>query len=119
MLPESSSRGADVSSQRSPTTSQSENSVPLMVVEKVDPGAPSHGEVPGTAAYEQRRADAAPDLVFKSEDPNKPRSRSTSSSARVANLTSIPQTVVTQGDSVSDSQNQAETRSGGFAEGKQ
>lgn len=40
-----------------------------MVVEKVDPSSPSHGEIPGTAAYEIRKADAAPDVVLKAPDP--------------------------------------------------
>ncbi|CAD0101113.1 unnamed protein product [Aureobasidium mustum] len=37
--------------------------VPHLVVEKVDPAAPSHGDVPGTDAYEMRTADAQPDEV--------------------------------------------------------
>ncbi|KEQ60165.1 uncharacterized protein M437DRAFT_55106 [Aureobasidium melanogenum CBS 110374] len=37
--------------------------VPHLVVEKVDPSAPSHGDVPGTDAYEMRTADAQPDEV--------------------------------------------------------
>lgn len=38
-------------------------SVPRTVVEKVEPDRPSHGDVPGTAAYDQRKADAVPDMV--------------------------------------------------------
>ncbi|KAH0291677.1 hypothetical protein KCU62_g2512, partial [Aureobasidium sp. EXF-3399] len=37
--------------------------VPHLVVEKVDPSAPSHGDVPGTDAYDMRTADAQPDEV--------------------------------------------------------
>ncbi|KAG9663964.1 hypothetical protein KCU64_g984, partial [Aureobasidium melanogenum] len=37
--------------------------VPHLVVEKVDPSAPSHGDVPGTDAYEMRTADAQPDEI--------------------------------------------------------
>ncbi|THW16675.1 hypothetical protein D6D23_08448 [Aureobasidium pullulans] len=37
--------------------------VPHLVVEKVDPSAPSHGDVPGTDAYDMRSADAQPDEV--------------------------------------------------------
>lgn len=37
--------------------------VPKMVVDKVDPQTPSHGEVPNTPAWEMRRADAEPDVV--------------------------------------------------------
>ena len=40
--------------------------IPKTIVEKVEPDQPSHGEVPGTAAYEKRRADAEPDEVLKS-----------------------------------------------------
>ncbi|KAI9823363.1 MAG: hypothetical protein M1826_007774 [Phylliscum demangeonii] len=47
-------------------------SVPLTVVEKVDPFAASYGEVPGTLAYDMRQADAAPDVVVASEDPAVP-----------------------------------------------
>ncbi|KAF3020404.1 hypothetical protein E8E15_005407 [Penicillium rubens] len=42
--------------------------VPRTVVEKVDPDEPSHGEVPGTLAHEQRLADAVPDVVTKASD---------------------------------------------------
>lgn len=41
--------------------------VPKMVVEKVDE-EPSHGEVPGTAAYEMRQADAQPDVVIQAPE---------------------------------------------------
>jgi hypothetical protein len=40
--------------------------VPRIVAEKIDPDEPSYGDVPGTAAYEKRRADAVPDMVIKS-----------------------------------------------------
>ena len=43
-------------------------SVPKMVVEKVDPGSPSHGEVPGTEAYAMRQADAKPDEVLQASE---------------------------------------------------
>ncbi|KAF1985703.1 hypothetical protein K402DRAFT_379019 [Aulographum hederae CBS 113979] len=39
--------------------------VPKMVVEKVD-DKPAYGEVPGTEAYEKRKADAVPDEIIKS-----------------------------------------------------
>lgn len=39
--------------------------VPRTLVEKVDPSAPSYGEVPGTEAYEMRKADATPDRILK------------------------------------------------------
>ncbi|KAF2090962.1 hypothetical protein K490DRAFT_62293 [Saccharata proteae CBS 121410] len=43
--------------------------IPKTVVEKVDPDVPSHGDVPGTAAYEMRQADAIPDIVLKAPEP--------------------------------------------------
>lgn len=39
--------------------------IPITIVEKIDPSALSHGEVPGTEAHEIRAADASPDLVVK------------------------------------------------------
>jgi hypothetical protein len=42
--------------------------IPRTVVEKVDPGEPSYGEVPGTLAHEKRLADAVPDVVTKASD---------------------------------------------------
>lgn len=41
--------------------------IPKMVVEKVDE-EPSHGEVPGTAAYDMRQADAQPDVVIQAPE---------------------------------------------------
>lgn len=74
--------------------------VPLTVVEKVDLNSPSHGEVPGTAAYEKRQADAAPDLVLKASDSNKvTQTFSPSQSAKPASPGSIP-TIVTRAASV-------------------
>jgi hypothetical protein len=42
--------------------------VPLIIATKIDPDEPAYGDVPGTAAYEKRRADAVPDMVVKSPD---------------------------------------------------
>lgn len=42
--------------------------VPKTIVEKVDPDTPSYGDVPGTAAYEMRTADATPDVVVKAPE---------------------------------------------------
>lgn len=39
--------------------------IPKMIVEKVDPDSPSHGDVPGTDAHEKRKADAVPDLIVQ------------------------------------------------------
>lgn len=57
-----------------PATPRSPGGTPVVVVEKVDPEHPSHGEVPGTEAYQHRQADAVPDLVLKAPDaPNEDR----------------------------------------------
>jgi hypothetical protein len=41
--------------------------IPITKLEKVD-SKPSHGEVPGTVAYELRKEDAKPDIVEEVED---------------------------------------------------
>ncbi|PSK53795.1 Peptidyl-prolyl cis-trans isomerase-like 4 [Elsinoe australis] len=40
--------------------------IPKTIVEKVEPENPSYGEVPGTEAWEKRKADAEPDEVLMS-----------------------------------------------------
>ena len=77
--------------------------VPLTLVEKVDPNTPSHGEAPGTCAYEQRRADAVPDLILKGgETGSKPTSPSplerVPSEANSA-TTAVPETLLSRVDS--------------------
>ena len=42
--------------------------IPKTVVEKVDPEGRSHGDEPGTVAYDLRKADALPDAVNKAPD---------------------------------------------------
>lgn len=75
--------------------------VPLMVVEKVDPDSPSHGEVPGTTAYEKRQADAAPDVVLKASESNHvPQSFSLSHTGTPASPGSIPEIIKTRADSI-------------------
>jgi hypothetical protein len=82
-------------SSRSPSISQ--GPVPLTIVEKIDPDSPSHGEVPGTAAHEIRKADAVPDMVLKAPEPG---SRSPSPTRSRSNSTPgdlpIPKTKVTK-----------------------
>ena len=46
--------------------------VPLIVAMKIDPEEPSYGDVPGTEAYDKRRADAVPDVILKSPDGSEP-----------------------------------------------
>jgi len=40
--------------------------IPKIVAEKVEPEEPAYGDVPGTAAYDLRKADAVPDEIVKS-----------------------------------------------------
>ncbi|KAG4440463.1 hypothetical protein IFR05_004057 [Cadophora sp. M221] len=61
-----------------PSTPPGGQPIPLMIVEKVDPSTPSHGEVPGTLAHDLRAADSVPDLVVRSGE----RSRSSSTRSR-------------------------------------
>ena len=40
--------------------------IPKTVVEKIDPDTPSHGDIPGTDAFNMRQADAVPDVILQS-----------------------------------------------------
>ena len=48
-------------------TTSADVPIPLTVITKVD-SKPSHGEVPGTEAYDMRKGDAKPDIVRKTGD---------------------------------------------------
>lgn len=72
--------------------------IPKMVVEKVDPESPSHGDVPGTAAYAKRQADAVPDVILQAPESDKApivEDRGDSISPDIP----IPTTVITKVDS--------------------
>ncbi|KAI9835449.1 MAG: hypothetical protein M1819_002367 [Sarea resinae] len=71
--------------------------IPTTVVEKVDPSSPSHGDIPGTAAHEIRKADAVPDLVLKVHE-GESRSRSASTTSVTAHDVPIPITTVSDVD---------------------
>jgi hypothetical protein len=100
IVPEGRLSKRNSSSSLQPPLSPGGTPIPLTVVEKVDPASPSHGEVPGTAAYEQRQADAAPDVVLKASDSNVAQSFSPSKSPNAASPGSIPETIVTRADSI-------------------
>ncbi|CUS09034.1 unnamed protein product [Tuber aestivum] len=53
----------------SPQFLPSLSSIPLVLVEKIDE-RPSHGEVPGTEAFEKRTADASPDVIRIQQPPD-------------------------------------------------
>lgn len=73
-------------------------SIPKTVVQKVASESPSHGDVPGTAAYLTHMADAVPDLIVQvPENGEKPTSKLASRSK--SNEVPIPTTVVTKVDS--------------------
>ncbi len=69
--------------------------IPTTVVEKVDPFTPSYGEVPGTMAYEQRQADAEPDVVMGQDPP----AEKTTSEKGASDALPVPITKVTRVDS--------------------
>ena len=93
------SRSNSVSSQKDSLTSPGGMPIPKMVVEKVDPTSPSHGDVPGTAAHAKRKADAVPDAILpvsgQQKNPSSP-----SKGEKPSPETSIPRTVVTRVDSL-------------------
>lgn len=76
--------------------------IPQTLVEKVDPNTPSHGDVPGTPAYEQRKADAVPDFVMKMPENGESRLPSPSLMPSEPNLTDapIPETRLSRVDSL-------------------
>jgi len=49
--------------------------IPKIVAEKVDPDQPAYGDIPGTSAYELRKADAKPDEIVRSPDSSVPPSK--------------------------------------------
>lgn len=74
--------------------------VPRTVVERVEPERPSHGDVPGTVAYDQRRADAVPDVVTTaSPDPGpeeSPEDEPTTAETVPETTPEIPETIVSE-----------------------
>ena len=72
--------------------------IPKMVVEKIDPMSPSHGDVPGTAAHSKRQADAVPDVILQAPE----RDETSVSEDRGDGISldiPIPTTVITKVDS--------------------
>lgn len=64
-----------VSRSRSASTAQPPSPslpIPTIIATKIDPDVPGYGDVPGTDAYEQRRADAQPDEIVKSPEQTQP-----------------------------------------------
>ncbi|OOF96024.1 hypothetical protein ASPCADRAFT_207369 [Aspergillus carbonarius ITEM 5010] len=92
------SRSASAASQRPVTPS---SSIPRTVVEKVDLDEPSHGDVPGTPAYEKRKADAVPDVVRKASDSDDSSPSPGSVEASAAD-TPVPETLLSRVNSNED-----------------
>ncbi len=72
--------------------------IPKMVVEKVDPKSPSHGDVPGTAAHSKRQADAVPDVILQAPQRDEDSVSKGRDDAISPNIP-IPTTVITKVDS--------------------
>jgi hypothetical protein len=69
--------------------------IPQTIVSKVDE-APSHGDVPGTSAYDQRKADAVPDIVLKTPGEQ----QTPASLSRESSDQSVPETRLSRVDSL-------------------
>ncbi|KAL2064877.1 hypothetical protein VTL71DRAFT_4017 [Oculimacula yallundae] len=82
-----------------PSTPSGGQPIPLMIVEKVDPETPSHGEIPGTLAHDMRAADAVPDLVVRSGNHSRSSSVSRSRAGSTPGDLPIPITKVEKIDS--------------------
>ena len=95
IIPEGQRSRASSRAMASPSsTSPSRSPIPMTRVEKVDVTSPSYGEVPGTLAWEKRKADAVPDSIDKATPENRSTSPNQSSSLPI-----IPKTVLTRVDS--------------------
>lgn len=64
------SRPKSITTSQDSSASPRDIPIPKMVVEKIDPNSPSHGDVPGTAAHLKRQADAVPDVVLQAPQPD-------------------------------------------------
>jgi len=84
-----------------PPRSPGGTTIPRTVVEKVDPASPSHGDVPGTEAYEQRKADATPDIILKAPEPGRrsPLEEDSGGSQSSPSEVPVPKTIITRVDS--------------------
>ena len=71
--------------------------IPKTMVEKIDPKSPSRGDLPGTAAYSKRKADAVPDIIMPSA--KNPPIDSEDQGADISPTIPVPTTVITKVDS--------------------
>lgn len=92
----SESRPRSVAGQQDQLASPGAMPIPKTVVEKVEPTSPSHGDVPGTAAYSIRSVDAVPDVILQAPD----HEEASGSEPQGHGISSIPTTKLTKVDSV-------------------
>ncbi|KAL8853558.1 MAG: hypothetical protein Q9221_001544 [Calogaya cf. arnoldii] len=71
--------------------------IPKTVVEKIDPDTPSHGDIPGTEAFNKRQADAVPDVILQSPNAKSSFPDNVLDSS-VHPEVSVPKTIVTKVD---------------------
>ncbi|KAL2843490.1 hypothetical protein BJY01DRAFT_248595 [Aspergillus pseudoustus] len=96
------SRSPSTARQRRRSLTPGGTPVPRTVVEKVDPDQPSYGDVPGTEAYEKRKADAVPDVVTRtSESASRSASPARDENANMSTLP-IPETLLSEAESSPD-----------------
>ncbi|KAL6236606.1 hypothetical protein BDW75DRAFT_249999 [Aspergillus navahoensis] len=90
------SRSPSTAGQRRRSVTPGGTPIPLTVVEKVDPGQPSYGDIPGTEAYEKRRADAVPDIVTKTSESTTPSGAPTEPGEANTTTTPVPETLLSE-----------------------
>lgn len=71
--------------------------IPKTVVEKIDPDTPSHGDIPGTEAFNMRQADAVPDVILQSPNAKSSFPDNVLDSSVHPGI-SVPKTIVTKVD---------------------
>ncbi|KAL4873268.1 hypothetical protein BDV12DRAFT_99629 [Aspergillus spectabilis] len=96
------SKSPSTAGQRRRSVTPGGGRIPRTVVEKVDPDQPSYGDIPGTEAYDKRRADAVPDVVVKSSDSTNPSGSPTDPDQANTAATPVPETLLSEVDSSPD-----------------
>lgn len=96
------SRSPSTAGQRRRSVTPGGTRIPQTMVEKVDPYQPSYGDVPGTEAYEKRKADAVPDVVTKTSESTSTSGSPTDPDEVNTTTTSVPGTLVSEVDTFQD-----------------
>lgn len=96
------SRSPSTAGQRRRSVTPGGTRIPQTMVEKVDPDQPSYGDVPGTEAYEKRKADAVPDVVTKTSESTSTSGSPTDPDEVNTTTTSVPGTLVSEVDTLQD-----------------